>query len=330
MRAPFFVYRMYRICFKCILKSVSTDETTAWGHRADIETRSLPTGETPRQLYTNKPAVLSSLDENNRLFFADNAAFNSEENKAEREADESDREARGRDGGNLRTLVRDLRDFNHGGVHLDGAAADRLARNLAGAIQRRNETSGTRKVSHEITRFHARTRKHESIPRDNQSTKRGAARESTSTRARLERDAYAPDHRRRGDSLGRGESRSSVKENETKETPSSVTAIARNPDRWFHQSTKPIFTRWRADPLAPLERIGLLPVRSRARRRDATMGTMKTRCDATERNSTHPSIHPSIHRRRRVARRRRRRDERRSSIHASAHASAHERVPPGG
>ena len=125
-------------------------------------------------------------DENNRLFFADNAAFNSEENKADREANESDREARGRDGGNLRTLVRDLRDFNHGGVHLDGAAADRLARNLAGAIQRRNETKrGAHAKS--VTSSHAFTRFH-----TNQShiTKRGAPSSSTQTLlALLKRDA---------------------------------------------------------------------------------------------------------------------------------------------
>lgn len=99
----------------------------------------------------------------NRLFFADNAAFNSEENEADREADESDRKARGRDGGNLRTLVRDLRDFNHGGVHLDGAAADRLARNLAGAsIQRtkRNErhAQSQSRVFTPLSRAYTKTR----------------------------------------------------------------------------------------------------------------------------------------------------------------------------
>lgn len=162
------------------------DETTAWGHRADTETRSLPTVEPrPVNFIRINPQCFHRSTKTNRLFFADNAAFNSEENEADREADESDRKARGRDGSNLRTLVRDLRDFNHGGVHLDGAAADRLARNLAGAsIQGRNETSGTHKVSHECSPlFHARTRKHESIPRNNQ-PKRGAQSTRTQNAAR--------------------------------------------------------------------------------------------------------------------------------------------------
>jgi hypothetical protein len=51
----------------------------------------------------------------------------------------------------------------------------------------RNETSGTHKVSHECSPlFHARTRKHESIPYNNQ-PKRGAQSTRTQNAARTRR-----------------------------------------------------------------------------------------------------------------------------------------------
>lgn len=180
------------------------------------------------------------------------------------------------------------------------------------------------------------TRVHENTNQSRVTTNQNAARSRLGLKTRLERD-NAPDHRRRGDSLGRGESRSSVRvnKNETKETPSSVTVSRKTPGSSTDINQSSPIRPGRTHQ--PHKRIGLLARRSF----HSTSSSLKRRCvrtyhdvrddgydeKDTRRDGTkfNASIHRRRSRRRRVARRRRR--ERRPFVRVEPVRQESNRVP---